>query len=557
MAVLLVFVLSGSAWGADAPPQSAGAWSLLPPLAAIALAVWWRRVLLPLLLGVYVGALILAGGNPLTAALRTLADHLWPAVADFDHLRVISFTVLMGMMVGLVSACGGMQGLVNCLAPLARSRRSGQITCWGLGLLIFFDDYANTVLLGNTWRPISDRLRISRAKLAYLVDSTAAPVAGLAMVSTWVATEVGYIGEGLQAAGLSADAYAVFLATIPYRFYALWALVFVLLVAWLQRDFGPMLRAERAAVQTGLPRRDMPAAPVEPSHTGPPPRWYNAAVPVAVVVIGVLGWLYHTGRQGVIEADLPPTLWNILGQSDSYAALLYASLAGVAAAVALVAGQRLLTPRQTLAALAAGGRLMVPGLLVLVLAWSLSDVTARENLGTGVFLGDLLQARLPVFALPTLVFLLAAVTALATGTSWGTMGILMPLAIQTTVTILARQETPSAEHPILLGAIGGVLAGAIFGDHCSPISDTTVLSSQASACDHLEHVRTQMPYALVVAAVAVVCGTLPSGLGSPAWPLSILGIGVLLGLLIVVGRPAEGVSGGGPAAAVRPPPRGG
>jgi Na+/H+ antiporter NhaC len=223
---------------------------LLPPLAAILLAITTRRVVFSLGSGVFLGALILAGGNPLLAVTTMLEDHLWTSLIDPGHLRVFAFTALMGAMVGVIHRSGGMTGVVYLLAPWARGRRSGQLTTWLLGLVVFFDDYANTLLLGTTLRPLADRLKISREKLAYLVDSTAAPVAGLALVSTWVAGEIGFIRAGFADLGdgvAEADAFRIFVATIPYRFYVLWALMLVPLVALLGRDIGPMWQAEQRA----------------------------------------------------------------------------------------------------------------------------------------------------------------------------------------------------------------------------------------------------------------------------------------------------------------------
>ena len=223
--------------------------SLLPPLIAIVLAIITRRAVVSLLVGVFCGALITAGGNPLVAVWETCELHLWPTLIDPGKMRVFAFTLLMGAMVGVISKSGGMQGLVNLLAPLARGRRSGQLTTWLLGLVIFFDDYTNTILLGSTLRGVCDRLKISREKLAYLVDSTAAPVASLALLSTWIAVELDYIGDGLtgtqSVAGLSP--IELFIASIPYRFYAVMALLLVPMIGLAGRDFGPMLKAERAA----------------------------------------------------------------------------------------------------------------------------------------------------------------------------------------------------------------------------------------------------------------------------------------------------------------------
>jgi len=548
LGLLAVFVPSGMAAAADGSTLAAthayGWWSVAPPVVAIVAAAVSRRVLPALLLGVFTGALILADFRPLLAIGTTLETHLWGALVDEDHLRVFAFTSLMGAMAGLLNRSGGMHGLVDRILPWAGTRRGAQMTTWGLGLVVFFDDFANTVLLGNTVRPMTDRLRISRAKLAYLVDSTAAPVAGLAIVSTWVATEVSYIEQGLEEVGIAGQGFAIFMATIPYRFYVLWSLAFVAMVAWLGRDFGPMLAAERTAADgKSLGLRDPAGAlrgVLEPAAYAPR-RMMNAVVPIVTVLVAVLAMFYYTGTQSLAEdPEAAVTVQSILGGCDPYSSLLYGALAGVLVATGMVRAQGILDGEQIREALAAGARTMLPGLGVLWLAWSLSAVTQHDYLDTGEFLGALVARVVTPGLLPTLVFVLSAAISFATGTSWGTMAIVVPLSIRVAANFIAAGGTAiTADDPLLVATVGSVLAGAIFGDHCSPISDTTVLSSQASGCNHLEHVATQLPYAAVVGIASILFGTLPVGYGVPVWPLSIVGLGALALWLRVVGRKVE------------------
>ncbi len=552
--------------------------SLLPPIVAILLAIVTQRVVLSLLVGVFAGGLVLEHGNPLLAVSNTLAIQLWPTLADVSKLKLFAFTLLMGSMIGIVNRCGGMRGLVGVVSGWARNRRGGQIVIWCLGLFVFFDDYANTLLLGTTLRPLADRLRISREKLAYLVDSTAAPVAGLAVVSTWVAVEIGYIQDGLDKLPVEQgwNAFALFIQSIPYRFYVVWALLFVPIVAWFGRDMGPMLEAEQRAVR-GQAEPVPTEGPVRPDPTSPdsltPARWYNAVVPIAITVGAIMYRLYSTGRAH-FGADVDPTMWEVLGESNSYSSLFWGALAGALAAALLSSLQRLLTVRQILEAAGHGARLMVSALVILWLASSLSSMAGNQpsaadqktaevpliesdakpswdtpsppnqypysayRLYTGSYLGELLEESLPLWLLPTLVFLLSVIVAFSTGTSFGTMGIIMPLAIPLAYSMLSSGGAMvSPTHPLFLAAVSSVLAGAIFGDHCSPISDTTVLSSQASGCNHVAHVRTQLPYALLVGAVSIVCGTLPIGLGVPVWLLLPLGPLLLAVLLRILGKP--------------------
>lgn len=518
-------------------PHPYGWLSLLPPLTAIVLAIVTKRVVLSLLTGVFVGALVLAGGDPIAAIASTCEDHLWKSLVDSDHIRVFVFTLLMGAMVGVMQRAGGMEAIVNGLAPLARSRRGGQLTVWALGLIVFFDDYANTLLLGNTMRPLTDRLRISREKLAYLVDSTAAPVSGLALVSTWVAGEISYIQDGLKAAGMDGQAtgMSLFIQTIPLRFYVLWALTLVPLIAVMRRDFGPMLVAERRCLAETPPPSKSRMAGDKSSLL-----WLTAALPVVLVVVVTVALILTTGSRSVAAEGGEATFLNTFGSGDSYLSLVYGSLVGVGSAMLLALLLARVGWDEIREAATRGGMQVTMALVILWLAWALSGLTHNEHLGTGEYLGGVLQRSLHASWLPTVVFVLASVVAFSTGTSWGTMSVLMPLVVPTAVAVLNNGSDPVSPHaPLLLASIASVLAGAIFGDHCSPISDTTVLSSQASGCKHIAHVRTQMPYALLVATVSILLGTIPVGFGVSPWLLLPAGVVALIVLLLVLGRRAD------------------
>ncbi len=538
-------------------PHYAPAWySIVPPLLAILLALIFREVLAALFAGVWLGALAVAGFNPLAATWRTVDTFIVPALADDSgQTQIVVFSLLLGGMVGIIARNGGTLGIVEAVSPFATTPRRGKLATWLAGLTIFFDDYANTLIVGTTMRPITDRLRISREKLAYLVDSTAAPVAAIVPISTWVGYEISLIDQGLQLAAeqnasanpelavslASSSAFAVFLTTIPYLFYPLLALVLVALVSYTNRDLGEMATAElRAARGEGLTRPgSMPVTDTSDSLLQPadgvPRRWWNAALPVLTVVITVLIGLYVSG-----SAVTGPgaSLMDVLGEADPYATLLWGSLAGCVCAMALSLSQRILTLQETLSSLVAGMKAMMTAMLVLVLAWSLGAITGE--IGTAAFLAQILGDAIPFELIPVLVFATAAAMAFATGTSFATMAILIPLVIPLTVTLGGGLgfDGGSAEV-ILLGATGSVLAGAIFGDHCSPISDTTVLSSTASGCDHIDHVRTQLPYALLVAVVGMVLGNIGTAYGLPPWLALLLGVAVLWGVLRFRGRSVE------------------
>jgi len=534
-----------------------GWFSLLPPLIAIVLALVFREVITALFFGVWFGAMMISGWNPLSAFARVVDRYAVPALGDLEsgHAAIIVFSLLIGGMVGIIGRNGGTLGIVDAVAPFASTPKRGKIATWAAGLAIFFDDYANTLIVGNTMRPVTDRLRISREKLAYIVDSTAAPVAAIVPISTWVGYEISLIGDGLEIAAeqvganpevaaslLAANPFLVFLHTIPYLFYPLLALAFVLMTSVSERDFGAMADAEdRAARGDGVHRPGAmlatdPSTAAMNAKDGVERRWWNAGVPVLAVVITVLAGLWTTGSA---SAGPGASVMDIFGAADPFVTLLWGSLAGCIVAVVLTLGQKILTLEETVEAGTAGVRAMVVAVIILILAWSLGAVT--QDVGTARYLSGLLDGSLPLFLLPVLIFVTAAAIAFATGTSWGTMAILVPVVIPLTVALGGGIGFESGEgYTVLLGAISSVLAGSIFGDHCSPISDTTVLSSMASACDHVDHVRTQLPYAVAVAVVAMILGDIGTALGLPNWIALIAGVAVLWLILRVRGRRVTG-----------------
>jgi Na+/H+ antiporter NhaC len=524
--------------------------TVVPPVVAILLALLFRQVIPALLAGVWIGASLVLG-NPLTAVLRTVDRYLLGTLLDDGRLSIIVFSMFLGGMVGVMARSGGTAGLVAALRPYATTSRRGQLVTWVLGLLVFFDDYANTLVVGNTMRPVTDRLKVSREKLAYIVDSTAAPVAAIFLVSTWIGYEVSLIAGALEAVGSEEAAYTVFLRAIPYNFYPILALAFGFMVAWSGRDFGPMARAEARAAggklmsDDAVPLSDFDGAGLKPKHERPQ-RWINAAVPVLTVITVTFVSLWVTGRNALVEAgDALGTasllelgisgIGDVLGKGSTNNSLLYAASAGCLAAILMALGQRILSLGESLEAMIAGFKSMVLAFVILTLAWAISDVC--KDLDTSGFMVSVLGDKLSPAIVPTLVFLLAAFTAFSTGSSWSTMGILIPIAVPTAYGVAqAAGYSAGAADAILLGAVSSVLAGAIFGDHCSPISDTTVLSSMSSGCDHVDHVRTQLPYALVVGGVGIVFGILPAGFGVPPWIGLLLSGAVLWTVLRLFGR---------------------
>lgn len=518
------------------PVQSTqyGIWSLLPAVIAITTALLTHRVIPSLFLGIFAGCLVLTRGELIDACVSALEAQLWQAITDADHIRMYVFTLAMGGLVGTMTVSGAMAGLVELFKPLAKTRCGAQVVSCVMGVIIFFDDYANTLILGSTMQPVTDRHRISREKLSFIVDATASTVASIALVSTWVALEISLIDDALDASGIAADGAVVFLGSIPFRFYVLFMLAFTFLIAATGRDFGPMLKAEREALERGN-NDDASAAEENEVETAP---WFHAALPIAVIV-GVFLWLlYRTGTSALGEENgTERSLADIIGNGDSYLALVYGSLAGLLTAIVLTRLRGVVPAKKLNAAVQSGCASMIPALLILTFAWALSGVIGQ--LGAGEFVASFVKGMgadsgLGVVLIPTLVFLFSAVIAFATGTSFGTMGIVIPIAVP--LALAGDPESLATTTPLLLASVGSVLAGAVFGDHCSPISDTTVLSSQASGCDHIAHVRTQLPYALAVAGIAIVCGTLPAGLGVPAWLLVVAGLVAVAALVRFAGQ---------------------
>ncbi len=537
--------------------------STIPAFLAIALAILTGKVIPSLLLGCLVGAWLATGGA-LAGVQYFVTDNLWARVLlQSFNLRIMGFVILLFMAIGVMARSGGIQGMVEWVRKFARGPISTQLCSYVIGILIFFDDYSNCIITGTTMRPLCDRNRVSREKLAYIVDSTAAPIAGISIVSTWIAYEISMFrdqlpevthrvrdavtGVEMEVAYTVGDAFSVFVQTLPYRFYCIFTLALVLLTILTRREFGPMLAAERRAVHDGKPAADdakpmlaRGLAELE-APSGARIRGRNAFVPVVVLVSCALGLMLFFGYthpdRGPLSGAFGDDLRAILANAQSERALLYSSAIALLVAAAMAIGSGVLRPRQTAAAAVRSFSSLYFAVVILVLAWAIGNTC--KDLGTAQYLTAAFQSAFSAWLLPVVLFLLAALVAFSTGTSYGTMAILLP-----NVVVLAHTVGESAAIGgvgLMLLSIGAVLEGSIFGDHCSPISDTTVLSSVATASDHLHHVRTQAPYAVLGMSVAMLFGYLPMALWSPAaWPLALVGgLGALLLWLFVVGSRPE------------------
>ena len=521
--------------------------SLLPAFLAIVVALLLRNVVPALLIGLWLGATALQSfslSGTWKGLLDVFAVFIADALADADRAAIILFTMMIGGMVGIITRNGGMSSVVRMIVSRAKTAVGGQVSVWLMGLMIFFDDYANTLVVGNTARPLTDHLKVSREKLAYIVDSTAAPVVCIALVTTWIGYEVSLIDRALEEIQGFPEmaAYSVFLSSIPYSFYPILAVLFVLTVAATGKDMGPMYKAEvRARNGEVEPHstEDLPALEGDSldAKDNIPLRAANAFVPIIVMIVGLGVGLYVTGRSG-LSANEEHSIREIIGAANAYQSMMWASFVGALTAATMSIAQRILSAHETVDAWYGGARATLFGMIVLVLAWSMSDVTGALN--AKGYLISILGDALPVAFVPVIVFILSGITAFSTGTSWGTMGILMPLVVPLAWAVMTvhGMTDPSGMH-IMYSSVACVLAGAVWGDHCSPISDTTVLSSIASGCDHIEHVRTQMPYAMLVGVVAISIGTIPGGYGVPPWISLIIGAAILFAVLRYFGRSAD------------------
>ncbi|WNJ21486.1 Na+/H+ antiporter NhaC family protein [Pontibacter sp. G13] len=530
--------------------------SILPPIIAIFLALIIREVIISLFAGIFLGAAIWSyyqTGSLLaifTGFLKVADTYMMDALTSADHQSIILFSILIGGLVSVISRNGGMQGVVNRIAKIANTPKSVQLSTWFMGLIIFFDDYANTLVVGNTMRSITDKLRVSREKLSYIVDSTAAPVAALAFITTWIGAELSYIEGGVaNLANFPQDssAYSIFLHSIPFSFYPILTLVFILMVVLTGRDFGPMLKAERRARATGkvFEQQEDVEMDAELSHFQPAPgvpiRAWNAAIPIVILVFGVIIGLLYTGWDSAVWAGDGAFLTKVsttIGNADSYVSLIWASICSLAVAIFMTLAQKLQKLDQVMSTMMAGFKAMLNAIVILTLAWSMQGLT--EDMHTAEFLRGTISDHLAPFIIPVLTFLLAGFVAFSTGSSWGTMAILYPLLIPLAWNnALDHGLTEPEALAIFYHVVSAVLAGSVLGDHCSPISDTTILSSLASSCNHIDHVRTQLPYALVVGAVSILVGSIPVGLGMSPWLSFPFGVVLLFGILKYFGKPTE------------------
>jgi len=531
-----------------------GLLTLLPPIVAIALAFITKNVVLSLFVGVFSGTFLLSLNSynvfgAFVNGFMLIVDKLLYSLADSWNAGVILQCLTIGGLIAVVSKMGGAKAIAEGLAKKAKSPRSAQIITWLLGILVFFDDYANSLIVGPIMRPVTDKMKVSREKLSFIVDATAAPVAGIAIISTWIGLEISIIKDAYLSIGQTVNSYNVFLATIPYRFYNILMLVFVILTALTLREFGPMLAAERKARNQSAEILDNFSSAISPEEASIQPKEgiklsiWNAIVPIGLLIVVSLIGFYRNGMEAILaggDAELIDlvasspysfaAIREAFGASDASVVLFRAALLSSVVAIIMAVIQKVLTFEEAINTWVQGVKSLVITGVILLLAWSISSVI--KELGTALYLVRVLSDSIPKFILPSLIFIMGSVISFATGTSFGTMGILMPLAIP-----LAYAVYPESNY--LLMCAGAVLTGAIFGDHCSPISDTTILSSMGAGCEHIAHVNTQICYSLVVGVITILFGYIPVGLGIPVYIVLPIGILAVYATIQIFGKKVE------------------
>lgn len=572
--IFCILFLSSLFLFANSPRENAeffGFFTLLPPLIAILLSLITKDVILSLFIGSLSGTFMLGLANhdlfhATLYSFTTFILKVMQSLTDTANAGIILQTVTIGGVVALITKNGGAKAVAVWFSTKAKRAKSSQFITWLLGIFIFFDDYANSFIIGPIMRPLTDKLKVSREKLAFIIDSTAAPVAGIAVISTWIGLELSVISKGydlidgavfshLNIAREDISPFKIFIETIPYRFYNLFMLVFVFLTIFMGREFGPMLKAElkaRKGQHYGDYRgksenlEDKFLEPEDGIRLEPS----NALIPLFILISFSLIGFYFSGYANIEDANLKAQIdaspLSLLALRETFSCantetvLFQAALLAGITAIVMGAYKKIFSVRDGVIIWTYGWRIMIITVIILLCAWSLSSVI--KELGTSVYLVDLLSNKTPLNLLPAAIFILASLISLSTGTSYGTMGILTPLAIPLSIGVGVSNDLSAATlHHYMIINISAVLTGSIFGDHCSPISDTTILASMASKCELLAHVKTQMPYAISVCLISIIFGYLPVTLGLNVGFSLALGVLAMILLLRLLGKKVDGI----------------
>lgn len=518
LASMFLMAFAMTAFGAEGeaaeyvPALFSTFWALVPPVVAIGLALITKEVYSSLFIGIAVGGILYSGGSFERTVVHIFQDGIIGVLTDESNVGILVFLVILGAMVSLMNKAGGSAAFGRFAAKGIRTRIGAQLSTILLGVTIFIDDYFNCLTVGSVMRPVTDKFKVSRAKLAYLIDATAAPICIIAPISSWAAAVTGFVeGE---------DGFSIFIQAIPYNFYALLTIVMMVGMVLMKVEFGPMLKHERNAVRgdlfttEGRPYADESDPSVISRGTV-----MDLLIPIiSLIICCVIGMLYTGGFFSGVD------FVTAFSESNASLGLTLGSFFGLLITLVLYQVRRVLDFQDCMACIPEGFKAMVPAILILTFAWTLKAMT--DSLGADVYVADLVynHARGLLNFLPAIIFLVGCLLAFATGTSWGTFGILIPIVVG-----VFQNTSPE----LMIISISACMAGAVCGDHCSPISDTTIMASAGAQCEHVNHVMTQLPYAVTCAAVSFVT-YIVAGFVKTAWIALPVGIILMLGAMLVL-----------------------
>ena len=494
-------------------------WSLLPPIIAIALALITKEVYSSLFVGIVVGGLLYAEGNFEGTVTHVFSDGFVANIADSYNMGIIIFLIVLGAMVAMMNKAGGSAAFGRWAKTHIKSRIGAQLATVLFGCMIFIDDYFNCLTVGSVMRPVTDSHKVSRAKLAYLIDATAAPICIIAPVSSWAAAVAGFVAEE------EVSGFQLFLNAIPYNFYAILTIIMMVAITVMKFDYGKMRIHEQNALNGDLFTSDAESFKdsADTENANPKGKVIDLIIPVVLLIIACVIGLIYSGGFFDASSGAYRNIIEAFSSADASVGLLYGSFITLIISVAYFMIRRVVSFKDCMASIPEGFKAMVPAIMILACAWTLKAMT--DSLGAKEFIAGIVESTAGTFAnfLPAVIFLIAVGLSFATGTSWGTFGILIPLVLSV---------FPYSSGPISVIAISACMAGAVCSDHCSPISDTTIMASAGSQSNHLNHVSTQLPYAMTVAAVSfvtyVIAGFVQSVIALP------IGIALMLGTLFVI-----------------------
>ncbi len=518
---------------AEKPKPDFGFLSVLPPLVAITLAIVTKEVIPSLFIGAWIAGTMISGWNPITGFGKSV-EFLWNSLGDPWGARIVLTSLTMGGLVGVMRVGGGIDAIVNWITSKIKTAKGALLATEIAGFIIFFEDYVNTVVVGTTMGPITADYKISKEKLSYIVDSTAAPVACIAGISSWIAYMVGQIHSQFEALNISYSSYMAYFKSVPFVLYNIIALVLLTYIVLSERDFGPMLKAERRARKTGKLLRDgaTPLLKIETDEIACPEncpkRVINFVVPLVLLVGLIFTMMLKTG--GYPEVSIA----TAIGEASSSYSLVWGSFGAVALTIIFYAAQRLVPINMLFQGYLEGMKSIFSGTLILIFAWGIGS--SIKAVGTADFIVGVTQGSLTPALIPLITFITGTLISFATGTSYGTMAVLMPIVVPLVYGTSASAGIDPMTY--MFATIGAVFAGAVFGDHCSPISDTTIMSSMFSGADHVDHVNTQVPYA-VLAAIGAVVGYIGVIIGLPAIVNIVLGAAVSLIIFRFISEPID------------------